>query len=166
MSSKATNFHPAVMVLYLPLGSLLFLTNFPPSISSSTNLTELFKAVHLLTVLSSTDLSDELLKSVRAVAAATSGLLKATQPENVEVSNLLEQILSSIKAYCTLIYCPVETSAAALGSWRDGYSGRPAAAACWRPTSGPSNTEGIGFHGKDYCSYHCHSCHQCQVHQI
>lgn len=88
MSSKATNFHPAVMVLYLPLGSLLFLTNFPPSISSSTNLTELFKAVHLLTVLGSTDLSgDELLKSVRAVTAATSGLLKATQPENVEVSN-------------------------------------------------------------------------------
>ena len=48
---------------------------------------------------------------------------------------------------------PVESSAAALDSWRDEYSGRPAAAACWRPTSGPSNTGGTGCHGKDYCSY-------------
>ena len=52
--------------------------------------TELFKAVHLLAVLrvSPKDLStDELLRAVRTLTTATSELLSATQPENIEVSN-------------------------------------------------------------------------------
>ena len=60
----------------------------PPSLyfSSSTNLTELAKAVRLLAALSPTPLTgDELLKAARNLAAATAGLLNAAKPENVEV---------------------------------------------------------------------------------
>ena len=53
---------------------------------SSTNLTELAKAVRLLAALSTTELTgDELLKAARALAAATAGLLDAAKPENIEV---------------------------------------------------------------------------------
>ena len=61
------------------------LSTHPPS---STNLTELAKAVRLLAALSPTELTgDELLKAARALAAATAGLLNAAQPENVEVGS-------------------------------------------------------------------------------
>ena len=83
--------------------------------------TELSKAVHLLAVLrvSPKDLSaDELLRAVRTLTTATSGLLNTTQPENIEVSN-----------NCYNEYSALELPATVLGRWRDGYSGRPAAAA-------------------------------------
>ena len=71
---------PTVHLLYL---SPLLLP--PPS--SSTNLTELAKAVCLLAALSpSTPSGDELLKAARALAAATAALLNSAQPENIEVS--------------------------------------------------------------------------------
>ena len=63
----------------------VFFSLSPPS---STNLTELAKAVRLLAALSPTELTgDELLKAARALAAATAGLLNAAQPENVEVGS-------------------------------------------------------------------------------
>lgn len=56
---------------------------------SSTNLTELAKAVKLLAALSTSDLEgDDLLKAARALAAATAALLNAAQPENMDVSGL------------------------------------------------------------------------------
>ena len=62
--------------------------HFLPLPPSSTNLTELFKTVHLLAALSPTDLpGGELLRSARALTAATSGVLNVTQPENIEMSN-------------------------------------------------------------------------------
>ena len=65
--------------------------------SSSTNLTELAKAVRLLASLSpSTPTGDELLKAARALAAATAGLLNSAQPENMEVriAGLYTEILA------------------------------------------------------------------------
>ena len=73
-----------------------FLASFPPSLlpslppsllpSSSTNLTELAKAVRLLAALDVPGMTpDDLLRAARALAAATAGLLNATQPENLEV---------------------------------------------------------------------------------
>ena len=51
----------------------------------STNLTELAKAVRLLAALSASQLEgDDLLKAARALAAATTALLNAAQPENME----------------------------------------------------------------------------------
>ncbi len=54
---------------------------------SSTNLSELAKAVRLLAALHPTQpTGDELLKAAQALAGATAGLLSAAQPENMEVS--------------------------------------------------------------------------------
>ena len=54
---------------------------------SSTNLTEMAKAVRLLAALSASQLEgDDLLKAARALAAATAALLNAAQPENMEVA--------------------------------------------------------------------------------
>ena len=75
------------MYEYVPVYSCIFIT---PSPCSSTNLTELAKAVRLLASLSpSTPSGDELLKAARALAAATAGLLNSAQPENMDVSHSL-----------------------------------------------------------------------------
>ena len=57
-----------------------------PTLPSSTNLTELAKAIRLLAALNVEGMTpDDLLKAARALAAATAGLLNAAQPENLEV---------------------------------------------------------------------------------
>ena len=62
---------------------ILHVPTYPPS---STNLTELAKAVRLLGALFPDGLSgDELLKAARALAAACAALLNAAQPENMKV---------------------------------------------------------------------------------
>ena len=54
---------------------------------SSTNLSELAKAIRLLAALHPTQpTGDELLKAAQALAGATAGLLNSAQPENMEVS--------------------------------------------------------------------------------
>ena len=87
------SFSPLPLPPSLPHFSLSLPLSLPPSLSpslplppSSTNLTELAKAVRLLAALNPTDLTgDELLRAARNLAAATAGLLNAAKPENVEV---------------------------------------------------------------------------------
>ena len=68
---------------------VLYLITIIPLFCSSTNLTELAKAVKLLAALSTNDLEgDDLLKAARALAAATAALLNAAQPENMDVGVL------------------------------------------------------------------------------
>ena len=53
---------------------------------SSTNLTELAKACRMIAALQPHEKgSDDLLNAARRLAAATANLLKASQPENLEV---------------------------------------------------------------------------------
>ncbi len=80
-----------VCMCVLEQGVTFPLLSSPPS---STNLTELAKAVRLLASLSpSTPTGDELLKAARALAAATAGLLNSAQPENMEVSTHQQSLL-------------------------------------------------------------------------
>ena len=59
---------------------------------SSTNLTELAKACRMIAALQPHEKgSDDLLNAARKLAAATANLLKASQPENLEVNILLFQ---------------------------------------------------------------------------
>ena len=64
---------------------------------SSTNLTELAKACRMIAALQPHEKgSDDLLNAARKLAAATANLLKASQPENLEVSSCysIGQLLS------------------------------------------------------------------------
>ena len=89
--SAYTNGRAHVSLIPLPSSPHLSPPSLPPFLhfSSSTNLTELAKAIRLLAALSPTALTgDELLKAARNLAAATAGLLNAAKPENVEVRQI------------------------------------------------------------------------------
>lgn len=65
---------------------------------SSTNLTELAKACRMIAALQPHEKgSDDLLNAARRLAGATANLLKASQPENLEV-------IYYIMSYCMILY--------------------------------------------------------------
>lgn len=85
LNGKTTNFHPTMMLLYF----------FPLSLPSTSKLHQSYWAIQG-SMSSGCRLSGgELLRSARALTAATSVVLKATQPENIELLQLATTFHSS-----------------------------------------------------------------------
>jgi len=84
---------------------------------SSTNLTELAKACRMIAALQPHEKgSDDLLNAARRLAGATANLLKASQPENLEVIIYDFLLLQSLTFVCPQL----ESTGAFTGCCRDG----------------------------------------------
>ena len=169
LNGKTTNFHSAMMVLYfLPSSlppSLLFTLFLPaPPILLSFLRQYIFwlpLAPQICQEVSYWDLLEPLQLQLL-------GCWMLLNQKTLRWVTIIYRTSSQFDRSLLYMYCSLESLAAVLDSWREGYSGRPAAVVSRIHRSEPSNTRGTDCHGRGCSNYHlvfC-SCHQCQVHLI